>query len=157
MFAGAQYVGRLFGINTENTEKPTEMRTGSWIWPVMARIQNGIERPISLLLSVILCGLCVALLGVWCRNHRDLIYGDLGLGDFLTRHKWRWKGLRESIRERLPSGNSFCDQPGSRAHRRPRIRNRAAAVPRSSAHCTGGAIVAQMRKKSEPLESGSRG
>ena len=46
-------------------------------------------------------------------------------------------------------GIASAISPGSRAHRRPRIRNRATAVPRSSAHCTGGAIVAQNAKKSE--------
>src|ERR1700730_16898261 len=39
--------------------------------------------------------------------------------------------------------------PGRRAHRRPKIRNRTKAVPRSSAHCIGGAIVVQIDKKSE--------
>src|SRR6266550_2183864 len=46
-------------------------------------------------------------------------------------------------------GMASATSPGSRAHRRPRIRNRATAVPTSSAHCAGGAIVAQNEKKSE--------
>src|SRR6266481_2543952 len=46
-------------------------------------------------------------------------------------------------------GMASATSPGSRAQRRPRIRNSTAAVPTSSAHCTGGAIVAQIEKKSE--------
>src|SRR3981081_4194083 len=46
-------------------------------------------------------------------------------------------------------GMASATSPGSSAHRRPRIRNRTKAVPTSSAHCTGGAIVAQNEKKSE--------
>src|ERR1039457_5889133 len=46
-------------------------------------------------------------------------------------------------------GMASATRPGKRAHRRPRIRNRANAVARSSAHWKGGANVSQMERTSE--------
>src|SRR5882672_1674643 len=46
-------------------------------------------------------------------------------------------------------GMASAISPGSRAQRRPRIRNNTAAVPTSSAHCTGTAITVQNDKMSE--------
>src|ERR1700686_1031887 len=46
-------------------------------------------------------------------------------------------------------GIASAIKPGSKAHRRPRIRNRSRAVTPSIANCNGGANSAQIEKKSE--------
>src|SRR6266851_2957806 len=46
-------------------------------------------------------------------------------------------------------GTASATRPGKRAHRLPRIRKRANAVARSSAHSKGGANVSQMERTSE--------
>ena len=46
-------------------------------------------------------------------------------------------------------GMASAIKPGKIAHRRPRIRNKSNAVPRSINHCIGGASTNQKEKKSE--------
>jgi len=46
-------------------------------------------------------------------------------------------------------GMASAIKPGKIAHRRPRIRNRSNAVPRSINHCIGGASAIQKDRKSD--------